>query len=55
MLSGKQLAMQDMRIMLVLLVLSFEFLPLPEALNSPCGQQRVLRTAQQCLIKLSAL
>ena len=47
--------MQELRIMLVLLVLSFEFLPLPEALNSPRGQQKVLRTAQQCYVKLRML
>lgn len=47
--------MQEIRIMLVLLVLNFEFLPLPEALNSPHGQQKVLRTAQQCFVKLRAL
>ena len=41
--------------MLVLLVLNFEFLPLPEALNSPCGQQKVLRIAQQCFVKLRGL
>ena len=47
--------MQEIRIMLVLLVLNFEFLPLPETLNSPHGQQKVLRTAQQCFVKLSSL
>lgn len=41
--------------MLVLLVQNFEFLPLPEALNNPHGQQKVLRTAQQCFVKLRAL
>ena len=47
--------MQECRIMLVLLVLSFEFLPLPEALNSLHGQQKVLRTAQHCYVRHRAL
>lgn len=53
--SGKQLAMQEIRIILVLLVLSFDFQPLPDVLNSPRGQQKVLRMAQQCYVKLRAL
>ena len=47
--------MQEIRIILVVLVLNFEFLPLPEALNNTLGQQKVLRTAQHCFVKLRAL
>lgn len=54
-LAGKKLAVQELRIMIVLLVLNFRFLPVPEPFNSPAGLQRVLRTAQQCYVKLEVL
>lgn len=53
--AGQKLAMQELRVMIVLLVLSFRFDPVPDALNSPAGRQKALRVPQQCLVRLSAL
>ncbi|KAB5578101.1 cytochrome P450 [Coniochaeta sp. 2T2.1] len=49
---GKKLAMQQLRIFLFLLVWNFEFLPVPEALNSLSGIQKILRHPQQCYVRL---
>ncbi|KAF4820912.1 Cytochrome P450 monooxygenase TRI13 [Colletotrichum siamense] len=49
---GRKLAMQQLRIFLVLLVWNFEFLPVPDMLNSPWGHQKILRPPQQCYVRL---
>ena len=43
--TGEKLTMQELRIVLVLFILNFEFLPLPKELNSRLGHQEVLRAA----------
>jgi cytochrome P450 len=50
-LAGKKLAMQQLRIFVVLLIWNFEFLPVPDELNSPWGHQKILRPPQQCYIR----
>ncbi|KAF9870960.1 cytochrome p450 [Colletotrichum karsti] len=49
---GRKLAMQQLRIFLVLLVWNFEFLPVPDDLNSRWGHQKILRPPQQCYVRL---
>ncbi|KAK3489021.1 uncharacterized protein B0T23DRAFT_421819 [Neurospora hispaniola] len=52
---GRRLAMQELRMMIVLLTLSFKFLPLPESLNGMEGRQMVLRSRQQCYVKVEVI
>lgn len=54
-LPGKKLAMQSLRITLVLLVLSFDFRPVPPEFDSRYGHQKILRPPQQCYVRLRAL
>jgi hypothetical protein len=53
---GRKLAMQELRLMIVLLVLSFRFLPLSsDKLRNMAGQQKVLRSPQRCYVRLEIL
>lgn len=49
---GRALARQELRITLTLLILNFEFEPLPEKYNSMGAHQRILRVPQQCYVRL---
>ena len=49
------MAIQELRIMIVLLVLHFRFEHIPEALNSPLGTERALRVPEQCYVRLTRL
>jgi len=53
--AGKKLAMQELRIMIVMLVLNFEFLALPDDLQSMQGEERSFRQPRLCHVKLRAL
>jgi hypothetical protein len=44
--------MQELRIMMVLVALSFEFEPLPEELNSMKAVEVMFRKPEQCYVKL---
>ncbi|KAH8900487.1 cytochrome P450 [Thozetella sp. PMI_491] len=52
---GKRLAMQELRIMIVLLVLNFEFLPLPESLTSMEGIEKLFRRPKISHVRLRSL
>lgn len=53
---GKRLAVMELRIMVAVLVLGFEFLPLEdETLNSMAGEERIFRRPQVCHVRLKAL
>ncbi len=52
---GKRLAMLELKVMMVLLVLNFEFLPLPEELASMEGIEKVFRRPKMCHVRLRAL
>ncbi|KAK3938644.1 cytochrome P450 [Diplogelasinospora grovesii] len=52
---GKRLAMQTLRIMIVLMILKFEFLPLPEELTSMVAVEKIFRRPKLCKVKLRAL
>ena len=47
--------MQELRIMLVLLVLNFQFLPVPPPFDSLAGKQKLMRIMHSCHIKLKVL
>jgi len=55
MVLGKRLAMQELRIVMVVLTLSFEFLPLPEELDSMWADEAVFRKPEMCHVRLRAL
>ncbi|KAJ4302484.1 hypothetical protein N0V88_002629 [Collariella sp. IMI 366227] len=52
---GRKLAMMDFRIVVVLLILSFEFLPLPEEYQSMAAIEKVFREPKFPYAKLKAL
>lgn len=52
---GTKLALLELRITLTILLLSFRFEAIPEALNSPLGRQRVVRTPRQSFVRLVPL
>ncbi|KAK0615083.1 cytochrome P450 [Bombardia bombarda] len=52
---GKRLAMQELRILIALLVLKFEFLPLPEKVASMEAEEKLFRRPKTCHVKLRAL
>ncbi|KAI1410986.1 cytochrome P450 [Hypoxylon sp. FL1857] len=52
---GRRLAMMELRIMIALTVMSFKFLPVPVELNSFQAVEQLLRTPQQCFVKLEAV
>ncbi|KIX00555.1 uncharacterized protein Z518_09620 [Rhinocladiella mackenziei CBS 650.93] len=52
---GRNLALMEFRINLVLLVLNFDFEPLPKGLDSMESQQRLFRMPRQCYVRLSPL
>jgi hypothetical protein len=54
-ISGKKLAMQELRIMIVVLTLNFEFLPLPEELSDMAGVEKLFRQPKQCHVKIRKL
>ncbi len=49
---GKKLAMHELRIMVVMLILNFEFLPLPEELQSMAGVEKLFRRPKMCHVRL---
>ncbi|KAI2463749.1 cytochrome P450 [Annulohypoxylon bovei var. microspora] len=51
---GRRLAMMELRIMIVLTMMSFKFLPIPPELNSFEAHEQLLRTPRQCFVKLEA-
>ncbi|KAE8143661.1 putative cytochrome P450 oxidoreductase [Aspergillus pseudotamarii] len=52
---GRNLALTEFRVNLVLLVLNFKFEPLPKGLDSMESQQRLFRMPRQCYVRLSPL
>lgn len=54
-LTGRRLAMQELRMMIVLLTLSFKCLSFPESLSGMEGRQRVLRSPQQSYVKVEVM
>lgn len=53
--AGKKLAMQELKIIMVQIMLNFEFLPLPDELKDMKAIERVFRQPIQCHVKLRAL
>ncbi len=47
--------MQELRIMIVLLILNFEFLPLPEGLGSMGAIEKLFRRPKTSYVKLRPL
>ncbi len=52
---GKKLAMLELKITIALLVLNFEFEPLPEELTGMASNETLFRRPQLCHVKLRAL
>jgi len=52
---GKRLAMQELKIMIVHMILNFEFLPLPEEQSSMLAVEKIFRSPRVCSVKLRAL
>lgn len=52
---GKKLAMREMRIIIALLMLNFEFLPLSAELSSMAAEERLFRRPRTCHVKLRPL
>ncbi|KAK7743782.1 hypothetical protein SLS53_003801 [Cytospora paraplurivora] len=52
---GRKFAQQQFRIMLVVLVLNFEFLPIPEALNSYDAFSKLTRSPCQCFARMNPI
>ncbi|KAK6955878.1 hypothetical protein Daesc_003523 [Daldinia eschscholtzii] len=52
---GKRLAMLELRIMVVLTIMSFKFLPVPAEFNSFQVIEQLLRAPRQCYVKLEAV
>ncbi|RYP88516.1 hypothetical protein DL769_000283 [Monosporascus sp. CRB-8-3] len=52
---GRNLALMEFRVNLVLLVLNFKFEPLPKGLDSMESQQRLFRMPRQCCVRLTPL
>lgn len=53
--TGKKLAIQELRILIVLLVLNFEFLPPPSDLTGMDAEESIFRKPQQCFVKVREL
>lgn len=47
--------MQELKIMVVHMILNFEFLPVPEELSSMLAVERVFRSPRVCSVKLRAM
>lgn len=47
--------MQELKIIIVHLMLNFEFLPLPEELRSMDGREQVFRQPKMCHVRLKVL
>ncbi|KAI1501832.1 cytochrome P450 [Biscogniauxia marginata] len=52
---GRRLAMIELKIMIVLVIMSFKLLSLPPELNSSQVYEVLLRTPRQCFVKLEAV
>jgi len=52
MFQGKRLAHLELRLAIVTLVLAFEFLSVPEALDSDKATEVVTRQPDQCFVRL---
>ncbi|GAB1316313.1 hypothetical protein MFIFM68171_06523 [Madurella fahalii] len=52
---GKKLAMKEMRIIITLMILNFEFLPLFAELSSMAAEERLFRRPRTCHVKLRPL
>ena len=52
---GKKLAMRELRIIITMIVLSFEFLPLPAEQSSMVAEERLFRKPRVCRVKLRPL
>ncbi|KAH8756468.1 putative cytochrome P450 oxidoreductase [Hyaloscypha finlandica] len=52
---GRNLALMEFRVNIVLLVLNFKFEPLPKGLDSMESQQRLFRMPRQCYVRLTPL
>ncbi|KAI0885023.1 cytochrome P450 [Annulohypoxylon maeteangense] len=52
---GRRLAMMELRIMIVLIVMSFKFLPIPPEFNSFQVHEQLLRVPRQCFVKLETV
>jgi len=52
---GKRFAYQQLRLLIVLLVMTFELLEVPEELGSMKAVQKLVRGPEQCYVKLRAL
>lgn len=52
---GRRMAYVELRIMMVLLVWNFEFLPLPEELNSWEAIDKAFRRPKQCFVRLKKI
>lgn len=55
MILGKRLGMQDLRMFVVILVLSFEFLPTEEDNDPWAAEEEIFRHPKQSLVRLKAL
>jgi len=53
--TGKKLAYQELYLFLVILVLNFEFLPLPEELQGMSGTEAIFRKPKICHVNLSVI
>ena len=47
--------MMELRIMIVHLILNFEFLPLPEELANMAGEEKLFRGPRTCHVKLKVI
>lgn len=52
---GKKLAWLELRMIIAMLVLSFELKPLPEELNDNAAEELVTRRPKQCYVRLTPL
>lgn len=52
---GRKFASQQFRIMLVVLVLNFEFLPIPKALSSDDAFSKLTRSPCQCYARMKPI
>ncbi|KAK3395315.1 cytochrome P450 [Podospora didyma] len=52
---GKRLAIMELRIMIVHIILNFEFLPLPAELDNMAGEEKLFRGPRTCHVKLKVL
>lgn len=53
--TGKRLAMQDLRVFVVVLVLSFEFLPVPEEAGGWQAEEAIFRYPKHAPVMLKSV